>query len=186
MAQGGFVQLRFLPELLNPPYPEQKYHYIKAGPEDPVVGKVPVFGFPKDHNAEGDNAKHIYAVHDDHTHRDEPQLMLPRAGKKHKQHQNLIKLLQTRTALVDLDVAAVGKPHDVRGFDGDMHTEEVAVDPQTRVENAVGEPVGGDVDRAKGLDDAGEVPPQTVKKDGDDSKKHNVNQKAVRAVVDIF
>ncbi len=125
-------------------------------------------------------------MHDEDAHGDEPQLVLPLARKQHKEHDDLVKLLQAAAALVHLYIAAVAEPHDVGFFGGDQQSQYVSVDPQAYNEYLLCQPVGRDIDHREALDDAGEVPPEMVKQQRDGSKKDYVDDKSEGAVVEGF
>ena len=173
-------------ELFYPPDPEEEDDDVEAGTEDPVVGEGPVFGFPEDHDGEDDNAQNIDNMHDEDAHGDEPQLVFPLARKEHKQHNDLIKLLQPAAAFVHLHIAAVAEPHIIGLFGGDQQAQNMAVDPQAGYKHLLGQPVGCDVDHREALDDAGEVPPEVMKQKGDGGKEGNIYEETEGAVVEGF
>ena len=66
--------------------------------------------------------------------------MFPWPGKKHKQHQHLIKLLQTRAAPVNGDISTIAKPHGVNRLYTDVVSKYISIEPQTDVINHFGQP----------------------------------------------
>jgi len=125
-------------------------------------------------------------VHDEDAHGDEPQLVLPLARKQHKEHDDLVKLLQAAAALVHLHIAAVAEPHDVGFFGGDQQSQYVSVDPQAYNEYLLCQPVGRDIDHRETLDDAGEIPPQFVEYDCDEGEEGDINHKAKRTMIELL
>jgi hypothetical protein len=109
--------------------------------------------------------------------------MLPRTRKQYKEHQDLVKLLQSGTAFNHCHKPPVAEPHQVRLFRCDRHSQNIPVDPKAGEIDLVREPVRGAGHCGERLDQVRKIPPQDMKNIGDDGEKGDIYNKTIRAEI---